>query len=560
MSPCFTFVRRKQNNNKEIFLAILGLDNSGKTTISLSIKGVSSDLVAPTIGFDRIEFAIDSFNINLYDLGGGRTIRDIWETYFAEVYGVIFVVDSSTPERLEECHEALVNVLSHPCISGKPILLLANKRDIKGALDESELIAALQLDDLVNEYKCPCRLEHCCALLLPNQKLDKAIREGLKWLLAYIQSDLINIQSRVGADVDRQIRQQTEERAARKERVRLAREERERLRKLSNQHINNTFTAGSLDDLGENSNELINQQLTLKTENTCTVSNIFENNLCSDSPKYKEPTNLPELNQYNDIQFVQINPLVSDVKNNSLACSQLNSRDLLHQIKLACSIDLEFQNKKLSLDSYRGFDKEGLFIELERQLHISVDDSKGNDNTRTITEKHDEVSKQFSLSPSVSNGHKKDVELQPEFMEMNMSKSKLQCDKDYSIPQTANGSARFVNRTPTVVHSLYEKNSSSVKISVHQSFNVQKNPFEKVEHRDNNSSLSGTVAISKLTKGPSPLARIFVSNFNKLHPITDQKPEGSMSSISQSFTSEEKNNSDKFYATSVSNSNLKSSD
>lgn len=190
--------------------------------------------------------------------------------------------------------------------------------------------------------------------------------------------------------------------------------------------------------------------------------------LCSDSPKYKEPTNLPELNQYNDIQFVQINPLVSDEKNNSLACSQLNSRDLLHQIKLACSIDLEFQNKKLSLDSYRGFDKEGLFIELERQLHISVDDSKENDNTRTITEKHDEVSKQFSLSPSVSNGHKKDVELQPEFMEMNMSKSKLQCDKDYSIPQTANGSARFVNRTPTVVHSLYEKNSSSVEISVHQ--------------------------------------------------------------------------------------------
>lgn len=123
MSPCFPFVRRKQNSNKEIFLVILGLDNSGKTTISLSIKGVSSDLVAPTIGFDRIEFAIDSFNINLYDLGGGRTIRDIWETYFAEVYGVIFVIDSSTPERLEECHEVLVNVLSHPCISGKPILL-----------------------------------------------------------------------------------------------------------------------------------------------------------------------------------------------------------------------------------------------------------------------------------------------------------------------------------------------------------------------------------------------------------------------------------------------------
>ncbi|CAH8671629.1 unnamed protein product [Schistosoma rodhaini] len=559
MSPCFPFVRRKQNSNKEIFLVILGLDNSGKTTISLSIKGVSSDLVTPTIGFDRIEFAIDSFYINLYDLGGGRTIRDIWETYFAEVYGVIFVIDSSTPERLEECHEVLVNVLSHPCISGKPILLLANKRDIKGALDESELIAALQLDDLVNEYKCPCRLEHCCALLLPNQKLDKAIRDGLKWLLAYIQSDLINIQSRVDADVDRQTRQQAEERAARKERVRLAREERERLGRLCNQHSNNTFTGDILDDLGENPNEIINQQLTVKTDNTCTISNIFENNLCSDSPKYEESTNLPELNQCNYIKSMQINPLASDEKNHSLACSQLNSRDLLHQIKLACSIDLEFQYEKLSLDSYHGFEKEGLFIDLEKELHISVDDSKENNNTRTIVEKNDEVSREFSLSPSVSNGQKKDVKLQPEVTEMDMSKTKLQCDKDYSIPQTANGSARCVNRTPTVIHSLYEKNSSSVKKSVHQSFNVRTNLFEKVDQRDKNSSLSETGTLSKLTKGPSSLARIFVSNFNKLHPITDQKPEGSMSSISQFFTSEARNNSNKFYKTSVSNSNLKSS-
>ncbi|XP_018654199.1 ADP-ribosylation factor-like 13, arl13 [Schistosoma mansoni] len=401
MSPCFPFVRRKQNSNKEIFLVILGLDNSGKTTISLSIKGVSSDLVAPTIGFDRIEFAIDSFNINLYDLGGGRTIRDIWETYFAEVYGVIFVIDSSTPERLEECHEVLVNVLSHPCISGKPILF--------------------------------------------------------------------------------------------------------------------------------------------------------------DSPKYEESTNLPELNQCNDIKSMQINPLASDEKNHSLTCSQLNSCDLLHQIKLACSIDLEFQYEKLSLDSYHGFKKEGLFIDLEKELHISVDDSKENNNTRTIVEKNDEVSREFSLSPSVSNGQKKDVKLQPEVTEMDMSKTKLQCDKDYSIPQTANGSARCVNRTPTVIHSLYEKNSSSVKKSVHQSFNVRTNLFEKVDQRDKNSSLSETGTLSKLTKGPSSLARIFVSNFNKLHPITDQKPEGSMSSISQFFTSEARNNSNKFYKTSVSKSNLKSS-
>lgn len=123
---------------REVYLVILGLDNAGKTTTTRSIKGgehenilfwlrdpatVSSDLVAPTIGFDRIEFAIDRFNVNLYDLGGGRTIRDIWQTYFAEVHGVIFVVDSSAPDRLEECHSVLNKLFSHPSICGKPVLL-----------------------------------------------------------------------------------------------------------------------------------------------------------------------------------------------------------------------------------------------------------------------------------------------------------------------------------------------------------------------------------------------------------------------------------------------------
>lgn len=229
MASCFPFVRRKQRNNKEVYLVILGLDNAGKTTTTRSIKGVSSDLVAPTIGFDRIEFAIDRFNVNLYDLGGGRTIRDIWQTYFAEVHGVIFVVDSSAPDRLEECHNVLNKIFSHPSICGKPVLLLANKQDIEEAMDEADLIDALELDILANEYRCPCRLERCCALLAPGKKLDKGIRTGLRWLLAYIDSEWDTLDQRISNDVARQAREQALEREARRERVRLAREKRERL-------------------------------------------------------------------------------------------------------------------------------------------------------------------------------------------------------------------------------------------------------------------------------------------------------------------------------------------
>ena len=40
-----------------------------------------------------------------------------------ETYGVIFVVDSSDEERMEETKETMSEVLRHPRISGKPILV-----------------------------------------------------------------------------------------------------------------------------------------------------------------------------------------------------------------------------------------------------------------------------------------------------------------------------------------------------------------------------------------------------------------------------------------------------
>ncbi|GAA55609.1 ADP-ribosylation factor-like 2-like 1, partial [Clonorchis sinensis] len=232
---------------REIYLVILGLDNAGKTTTTRSIKGskfdpvllpnhnncqVSSDLVAPTVGFDRIEFSTGKFHVNLYDLGGGRTIRDIWKNYFAEVHGVIFVVDSSDTERLSECRAVLSKLLAHSSVSGKPVLFpvrLANKKDVAEALDEPELIEALKLDQLVNQFRCPCRLERCCALLTKHKKLDKAIRTGLRWLLTYIESQLPDLEKRIRLDTEKQAREQALEREARRERVRLARERRERL-------------------------------------------------------------------------------------------------------------------------------------------------------------------------------------------------------------------------------------------------------------------------------------------------------------------------------------------
>lgn len=79
--------------------------------------------VAPTVGFSKIDLKQGRFEVTIFDLGGGKRIRNIWSNYYAESYGVIFVVDSSDIERMEETKQAMMEVLKNPKISGKPVLV-----------------------------------------------------------------------------------------------------------------------------------------------------------------------------------------------------------------------------------------------------------------------------------------------------------------------------------------------------------------------------------------------------------------------------------------------------
>jgi ADP-ribosylation factor-like protein 13B len=79
--------------------------------------------VAPTIGFRNVKFTFDAYDITLYDIGGGKNIRPVWKTYFPDVYGVIYMVDSSSADRMDDARETLRDALEHPSISGKPVLL-----------------------------------------------------------------------------------------------------------------------------------------------------------------------------------------------------------------------------------------------------------------------------------------------------------------------------------------------------------------------------------------------------------------------------------------------------
>ncbi|KAG8136678.1 hypothetical protein E2320_005238, partial [Naja naja] len=109
-------------NFRKVTLIMVGLDNAGKTATVKGIQGESPEDVAPTVGFSKIELKQRWFEVTIFDLGGGKRIRGIWKNYYAESYGVVFVVDSSDVERMEETKETISEVLRHPKISGKPVL------------------------------------------------------------------------------------------------------------------------------------------------------------------------------------------------------------------------------------------------------------------------------------------------------------------------------------------------------------------------------------------------------------------------------------------------------
>uniref|UniRef100_A0A665TBN0 ADP-ribosylation factor-like 13b n=1 Tax=Echeneis naucrates TaxID=173247 RepID=A0A665TBN0_ECHNA len=228
MANCCNWLKRWREPARKVTLVMVGLDNAGKTATVRGIQGDNPNDVAPTVGFSKVDLKQGKFEVTIFDLGGGKRIRGIWKNYYSESHGVVFVVDSSDVQRIQETRETMAEVLQHPRIAGKPVLVLANKQDQEGALAEADIIENLSLEKLVNENKCLCQIEPCSAVLGYGKKVDKSIKKGLNWLLSNIAKDYEAITERVQKDTAEQRALEEQDKKERAERVRRIREERER--------------------------------------------------------------------------------------------------------------------------------------------------------------------------------------------------------------------------------------------------------------------------------------------------------------------------------------------
>ncbi|XP_073719637.1 ADP-ribosylation factor-like protein 13B isoform X13 [Misgurnus anguillicaudatus] len=129
MANCCNWLKRWREPARKVTLVMVGLDNVGKTATVRGIQGESPLDVAPTVGFSKVDLKQGKFEVTIFDLGGGKRIRGIWKNYYSESYGVVFVVDSSDVQRIQETRDTIAEVLRHPRIAGKPVLVDRQERE-----------------------------------------------------------------------------------------------------------------------------------------------------------------------------------------------------------------------------------------------------------------------------------------------------------------------------------------------------------------------------------------------------------------------------------------------
>ncbi|KAF1740898.1 LOW QUALITY PROTEIN: hypothetical protein MXB_2505 [Myxobolus squamalis] len=148
----YKILKKRRQKDRSIRVLILGLDNAGKTSIIECIKGNDISKCSPTLGFKINTLKYKEYQLNLicvvhyWDVGGQKNFRSYWKNYFEETDGIIWVVDSSDPTRIELCKQELEILLHEEYIGkliGATLLVFANKQDLKNCLSKTQISKVL---------------------------------------------------------------------------------------------------------------------------------------------------------------------------------------------------------------------------------------------------------------------------------------------------------------------------------------------------------------------------------------------------------------------------------
>merc|ERR1712186_239966 len=106
-------------------------------------------------------------------VGGQDKIRKLWRHYYMGTQGLIFVIDSSDRDRIQDACEELMKMLKEDEMRDAVLLVFANKQDLPNAMPAAEVTENLGLHSLRNRQWF---IQSACATT------GDGLYEGLDWL------------------------------------------------------------------------------------------------------------------------------------------------------------------------------------------------------------------------------------------------------------------------------------------------------------------------------------------------------------------------------------------
>ncbi|CAE6429523.1 hypothetical protein ACGC1H_000907 [Rhizoctonia solani] len=170
-----TIIRKNKMKEREMRILFLGLDNAGKTTILKRLKGQDVMSTSPTLGFEISTITYGKYLLNIWDVGGQRTLRPYWRNYFEQTDVLVWVVDSGDRLRMDDCREELHALLQEQRLAGATLLVFANKQDITGSMSDAEIKEALDLPAIRSHH---WKIQPCSAVTGEN------VQAGLEWAVS----------------------------------------------------------------------------------------------------------------------------------------------------------------------------------------------------------------------------------------------------------------------------------------------------------------------------------------------------------------------------------------
>eukprot|EP01065_Artemidia_motanka_P025772 TRINITY_DN30737_c0_g1_i1.p1 TRINITY_DN30737_c0_g1~~TRINITY_DN30737_c0_g1_i1.p1 ORF type:complete len:295 (+),score=74.25 TRINITY_DN30737_c0_g1_i1:110-994(+) len=144
----------------EYKVLMVGLDGAGKTTLCLRLMGRGNEVPLRTgtemaiydnkMAKERCSHWLlpvagsDGVTLRICDVGGRPIHRPLWGYMFRDVNAVLFVVDASDVERLQEAGNTLYeHVFPHLEAGQVPLIVLAHEKPGNEPLSEHEIMAGL---------------------------------------------------------------------------------------------------------------------------------------------------------------------------------------------------------------------------------------------------------------------------------------------------------------------------------------------------------------------------------------------------------------------------------